>query len=109
MHSLFLDVQALNAKERHVILSLVIATFIMQTITFISLSSQVCTMLILFAPVTTYLKDRIKYIGRYSGLSWQETGFKGFLDAQVVPLLSTNFWLAQAPKQTKHVGGSITI
>jgi hypothetical protein len=34
---LFLDAQALNAKERHVILPLVIATFIMQLVAFISL------------------------------------------------------------------------
>ena len=33
----------------------------------------------------------------------------GFLDAQVVSLLSMNFWLAKDPKQTPHVGGSITI
>ena len=31
------------------------------------------------------------------------------LDAQVVFLLSTNFLLAKDPKQTPHVGGSITI
>lgn len=28
--------------------------------------------------MTTYLKDLIQSIGRYSGLSWQETGFKSF-------------------------------
>ena len=43
---LLLDEQALNAKERHFILPLVIATFIMQSIAFISLPSQVCTKLI---------------------------------------------------------------
>lgn len=36
MRFLFLDAQALNAKERHVILPLVIATFIMQSVAFIS-------------------------------------------------------------------------
>ena len=30
-------------------------------------------------------------------------------DAHVVSLLSTNFWLAKDPRQTPHVGGSITI
>ena len=40
------DVQTLNAKERHVILPFVIATFIMQSTTSISLPSQVRTMLI---------------------------------------------------------------
>ena len=85
MRFLFLDVQALNAKERHFILPLVIATFIMQSVAFISLPSQVRTKLIfpynkrsyifrrqfllLFAPMTTYLKDLIQSIGRYSGLS----------------------------------------
>ena len=46
MRFLFLDVQALNAKERHFILPLVIATFIMQSVAFISLPSQVRTTLI---------------------------------------------------------------
>ena len=46
MRFLFLDAQALNAKERHVILPLVIATFIMQSVAFISLPSQVRTTLI---------------------------------------------------------------
>ena len=31
------------------------------------------------------------------------------LDAQVVSLLSTKFWLAKDPKQAPHVRGSITI
>ena len=94
MHFLFLDVQTLNAKEHHFILPLVIATFIMQSITFISLPAQVRTMLIfpcnkgsyifqeqfllLYASMTTYLKDLIQSIGRYGGLSCQETWFKGF-------------------------------
>ena len=37
--------QPLSAKERHVVLPLVIATFIMQSVTFITLPSQVRTML----------------------------------------------------------------
>ena len=45
MHFLFLDAQTLNAKERHVVLPFVIATFIMQSVAFISLPSQVRTML----------------------------------------------------------------
>ena len=84
MHFLLLDLQALNAKERHFILPLVIATFIMQSVTFISSPSQVRTKLIsltikvqtyleafllLFALMTTYLKDLIQSLGRYSGLS----------------------------------------
>ena len=84
MRFLFLDVQALNAKERHFILPLVIATFIMRYVAFISSPSQVRTMLIFpynkrsyifrsnfycFAPMTTYLKDLIQSIGRYGGLS----------------------------------------
>ena len=94
MHFLFLDAQALNAKEHHVVVSLVIATFIMQSVAFISLPSQVRTKLIfpynkrsyifrsnfllLYAPMTTYLKDLIQSIGRYGGHSWQETEFMGF-------------------------------
>ena len=93
MRFLLLDARALNAKERHFILPLVIVTFIMQSVAFISLPSQVRTKLISltikdhtylgaifigFAPMTTYLKDLIQSIGRYGGHSWQETGFKGF-------------------------------
>jgi hypothetical protein len=45
-HVLFgLYAQSLNAKERHVILPLMIATFIMQSIAFITLPSQVRTTL----------------------------------------------------------------
>ena len=46
---------------------------------------------IVYAPMTTYLRDLIQSIGRYGGHSWYETGFKGFMDAQVVSPLSTNF------------------
>ena len=58
--------------------------------------------------MTTYLKDLIQSIGRYSGLSWQEIGFKG-LDVQVVFLLSMKFWIAKDDKQAPHVRGSMTI
>ena len=83
---LWLDAQNLNAKERHFILPLVIWTFIMQSIAFISSISQDCIKLIfsalimsyifreqflLLAPMTTYLKDLTQSIGRYGGLSWQ--------------------------------------
>ena len=45
--------------------------------------------------MTTYLKDLSRSIGRYGGLSKNEFGF-GFLDAQVVSLLSAEFfWLAK--------------
>ena len=57
MRFLFLDAQTLNTKERHVILPLVIATFIMQSVAFISLPSQVRTTLIsLTIKVQTYLE-----------------------------------------------------
>ena len=86
MRFLILDVQTLNAKECHVVLPFVIATFIMQSTAFISLPSQVRTTLIfpynkrsyifreqflLLAPIITYLKDLTQSIGRYGGLSWQ--------------------------------------
>ena len=46
---LWLDAQNLNAKERHFILPLVIKTFIMQSVAFISSPSQVRMKLIFFA------------------------------------------------------------
>ena len=45
MRFLVLDVQVLNVKEHHFILPLMIATFIMQPIAFITLPSQVRTTL----------------------------------------------------------------
>ena len=94
MRFLILDVQTLNTKEHHVVLPFVIANFILQSVAFISLPSQVRTTLIFpynkrsyisrsnfycfFAPMTTYLKDLIQSIGRYGGHSWHETGLKGF-------------------------------
>ena len=57
MRFLFWDVQTLNGKERHFILPLVIATFIMQSAAFISLPSEVRTTLIsLTIKVQTYLE-----------------------------------------------------
>ena len=94
MHFLFLDVRTLNVKECHVVLPFVIENFIMKSVTFISLPTQVRTTLIFpqnkdhtylgeifiaFAPMTSYLKDLIQSIGRYGGYSWHETRFKGFL------------------------------
>ena len=88
---LWLDAQNLNAKERHFILPLVIWTFIMQSVAFITSTSQDRIKFIssipinhtylesnfyCFAPMTTYLKDLIQSIGRYGGLSWQNR-FKG--------------------------------
>ena len=88
---LWLDAQNLNAKERHFILPLVIWTFIMPSLAFISSISHDRIKLIfshtnqsyifrekflLLAPMKTYLKDLIQSIGRYGGLSWQNW-FKG--------------------------------
>ena len=98
---LWLDAPNLNRKEHHFILPLVIKTFIMQSVNFISSLSQVRIKLIFFtlidhtylernflllAPMTTYLKDLTQSIGRYGGLSWKNW-FKGCLEAQVVSLL----------------------
>ena len=80
-----LDAQNLNAKERHFILPLVIWTFIMQSVAFITSTTSsykvyfLCTnksyifreQFLLLAPMTTYLKDLTQSIGRYGGLSWQ--------------------------------------
>ena len=79
---LWLDVHNLSAKERHFILPLVIGTFIMQSVAFITSISQDRIKLISstlinhtyfreFATMTTYLKDLTQSIGRYGGLSWQ--------------------------------------
>ena len=91
MRFLWLDAQNLNVKERHFILPLVIGTFIMQSVAFITSTSQDRIKLIFFltnksyifreqflllAPMTTYLKDLTQSIGRYGGLSWQNW-FKG--------------------------------
>ena len=81
MRFMFLDVQDLDAKERHFILPFVIKTFIMLFLAFISSLSQVHTIFpytkrpyifrsnfyCLFAPMTTYLKDLAQSIGRYGG------------------------------------------
>ena len=58
--------------------------------------------------MTTYLRDLIQSIGRYGG-HLKNIWVYGFLDAQVVSLLSMNFWPAKDPKQAPHVRGSITI
>ena len=83
---LWLDAQNLNAKECHFILPLVIWTFIIQSVAFISSTSQDRIKLIfshtnksyifreqflLLALMTTYLEDLTQSIGRYGGLSWQ--------------------------------------
>ena len=41
--------------------------------------------------MTTYLNDLTQSLGRYGGLLKIRFGFKGFLDAQVVSLLSAEF------------------
>ena len=91
---IFLYAQPLSAKERHVILPLVIATFIMQSIAlilghhkFIQRSIFSCTkwsntfrsnFCCLIASVTTYLKDLTQSIGRYSGFSKKDLGLRVF-------------------------------
>ena len=47
-----------------------------------------------FVPMITYFKDLTQSIGRYGGLLKHGFGFK-VLDAQVVSLLSAEFWLAK--------------
>src|SRR5215216_7502778 len=77
--------KSLNAKDCHVILPLMIATFIMQSVAFILCHHKFVQCSIfsytkrsntfrsnfycLFAPMTTYLKDLTQSIGRYGGLS----------------------------------------
>ena len=86
--------QSLTAKECHVILLLMIATFIMQSVVFIlchhkfvqrsislilnDLILLEAILIALFAPMTTYLKDLTQSIGRYGGLSKQDLGLRVF-------------------------------
>ena len=58
--------------------------------------------------MTTYLKDLSRSIGRYGGHLKKEFGF-GFLDAQVVSLLSAEFLASKDIEQAPHVEGSMTI
>ena len=75
--------QSLSAKERHVTLPLVIASFIIQSVTFIlhhhkfvqrSIFSYTkwshtfrSNFYCLFAPMTTFLSDLVQSLGRYGG------------------------------------------
>ena len=59
--------------------------------------------------MATYLKDLTQSLGRYGGLSKQDFGFKGFLNAQVVSLLSAEFLASKDIGQAPHVKGSMTI
>ena len=58
--------------------------------------------------MTTYLMDLSQSIGRYGGLWKQDLGL-GFLDAQVVSLLSAEFLASKDIDQAPHVEGSMTI
>ena len=85
---------SLSAKECNIILALMIATFIMQSVAFILCHHKFvqrsifsCTkwsntfrsnFYCLIAPMTTYLKDLIQSLGRYGGLLKVRFGFKGF-------------------------------
>ena len=116
--------QPLSAKERHVILPIVMATFIMQSVAFILRHHKFIQLSIfsytqrsntfrsnvycLIAPKTTYLKDLTQSIGRYVGLSKQDLGLR-VLDAQVVSLLSAEFLASKDGGQAPHVEGSMTI
>ena len=94
-HVLFcLYAQSLSAKECHVILPLMIATFIMQSVAFILCHHNFIQRSIfsytkwsntfrsnfycLIAPMTTYLKDPAQSLGRYGGHLKVRFGFKGF-------------------------------
>ena len=59
--------------------------------------------------MTTYLKDLAQSLGRYGGLLKIRFEFKGFLDAQVVSLLSAEFLASKDGGQAPHVEGSMTI
>ena len=91
---LYAQAQPLSAKECHVILPLMIATFIMQSVVFILCHHKFVQRSIfsytkwsnifrsnfycLIAPMTTYLKDLTQSIGMYGGLSKQDLGLRVF-------------------------------
>ena len=85
--------QPLSAKERHGLLPLVMATFIMQSVAFILCHHKFVRSIFsytkwsntfrsnfycLIAPMTTYLKDLAQSLGRYGGLSKQDLGLRIF-------------------------------
>ena len=86
--------QSLSAKEHHITLPLVIATFIMQSVAFIlhhhkfvqrsvsltlnDLTHLEAICIALFSPMTTYLRDLAQPLGRYGGHFKIRFGFKGF-------------------------------
>ena len=59
--------------------------------------------------MTTYLKDLAQSLGRYGGLLKIRSGFKGFLNAQVVSLLSAESLASKDGGQAPHVEGYMTI
>ena len=58
--------------------------------------------------MTTYLGDLAQYLGRYGG-HLKQIWVYGFLDAQVVSLLSAEFLATKDRGQAPHVKGSMTI
>ena len=71
MRFLFLDVQALDAKERHVILPLMIATFIMESVTFI-----LCHHKFVQRPFSLTIKDQT-YFGAFFALCTDDNFLEG--------------------------------
>ena len=120
---LWLDAQSLSIEELHFILPLVIRTFIMQSVAFITSTTSsykvyfLCTnksyifreQFLLLAPITAYLKDLTQSIGRYGGLSWQNWVW-GYLEAQVVSLLGArNLASMRGKGKLNMFGRSMTI
>ena len=58
--------------------------------------------------MTTYLRDLAQSLGRYGG-HLKKIWVSGFLDAQVVSLLSAEFLASKDRGQAPHVKGSMTI
>ena len=59
--------------------------------------------------MTTYLRDLAQSLGRYGGHLKIRFGLKGFLDAQVVSLLSAEFLASKDRVQAPHVKAYMTI
>ena len=103
--------QPLSAKECHVALPLVIATFIIQSVAFILHHHNFVQRSIFsytklshtfrsnfycpFALMTSYLRDLAQSLGRYGGHLKVGFGFKGFWMHKQYLYLVRNFWLAK--------------
>ena len=115
---LWLDARNLNAKERHFILPLVIWTFIMQSVAFISSISQARIKLIFFTLIDhTYLESNFYCLqhdnlleGSYSihrQVRWtlmEKLGLRIFGSTSSISTWFKEFGQHKRERQSQHVG-----